>query len=48
MIKFMDGTSRDFLGIGSRLEDKSPVQSTSEGSQRVRGQEKEKRLDWYN
>ena len=39
--------SRDFLDVGQGFEDKSLVQSTDEGSQRVKGQEKEKRLDWY-
>ena len=38
---------RDFLGIGQGFKDKSPVQNTGEGSQRVKRQEKEKRLDWY-
>ena len=38
---------RDFLGIDQGFEDESPVQSTDEGSRRVKGQEKEKRLDWY-
>ena len=42
-------TSRDFLVIGlSQFKDKSPVQSTGEGSQGVRDERKEKRLDWYD
>ena len=39
--------ARDFLDIDQGFKDKSPVQSTSEGSQRVKGQGKRKRLDWY-
>ena len=34
--------------VGQDLEDNSLVQSTGKGSQRVKGQEKRKKLDWYN
>ena len=38
---------RDFPSIGQGFKDKSPVQSTGKGSQRVKGKRRKRALDWY-
>ena len=37
----------DLLGVGQGFRDKSPVQSTSKGLQRVRDERRKRVLDWY-